>query len=178
MSVEGQYEIALSSTTDTWRSSRSKHRSSRHSVLQFLMAGIENTGGTQEFYPNVEGLWSLSLKICLALFINQVIRVQYISKYINKHISKYIVYICKVICVHIINVIAFLFDLQILSASFSSMSYPNQRSQPRMYFQFPPCSNNCIQTYIYTQINNAFTDVGDFDHWVVQRQFIAAQGVI
>lgn len=34
------------------------------------MVGIESAAGTQEFYPNVEGPWSFSLKIWFAFFIN------------------------------------------------------------------------------------------------------------
>lgn len=34
------------------------------------MVGIKGAAKTQEFYPNVEGPWSFSLKICFAFFIN------------------------------------------------------------------------------------------------------------
>lgn len=55
----------------------------------------------------------------------------------------------------------FLLDSQILlSASFSPKSYPNQCLQPRMYLNFSPCSNSCIQTYSYTAINITYRKVG------------------
>lgn len=54
----------------TEKLSRQVEKQSWFSPTNSVMAGIGAAGGTQEFYPNREGPWSLSLKISFALLFH------------------------------------------------------------------------------------------------------------